>query len=771
MGRSPTILYVDDDRQNRETYGLIFRQAGFDVKEAATGDEALRLAALNPDLVVMDVNLPDMNGYEVCRRIKTHPATTAIPVLHLSTVFVNSQDRTHSMEEGADAHLTKPVEPEELLAHVKALLRIRQAEEALREAARQWQTTFDTASDAVCLLDRAGKILRANKAMAALLGLPFSEILGRPYILLIRSALDGGAVPDLTRVHKSGERECLELGCGGRWFHMTADPVFDDKSRVTGSVHILADISEFKRSEKERVGLLADRARLADHLRLLLESTGEGVFGLDRQGKCTFINRAAAAMLGVNAEEFVGQNAHERTHHSHADGSPYPEVECPIYLAVQSGKGCRVDSEVMWRADGTCFPAEYSAHPIRTRHGGICGAVVTFTDITHRKLLELELRQAQKLEAVGRLAGGVAHDFNNLMAVVSGNVSVLLAGVSTDSPQYAALRAIDQAAWRAAELTRRLLGFSRKSKLWLRPVDLRRSFEEIVALLKRTIDPRIVIEVHQPPDLWPAMADLGQINQVLMNLCLNARDAMPEGGRLGLQADNITLDDEQAARHAEARAGDFIRLRVVDTGRGIPAHILPHIFEPFFTTKEPGKGTGLGLAMVFGIIKQHHGWLTVRSEANQGTCFDLFIPRSDTTILAATPPPTIPILPIGGSENILVVDDEPMIRTLARKILTTLGYHAYLARDGQEAIDGFRRHQGMIDLILLDLTMPRISGRDALQQIRKIDPYVPIVYMSGYATTISEATNDPVQGFLQKPFHANDLARVVRMALDGVRRG
>ena len=770
MGRSPTILYVDDDRQNRETYGLIFRQAGFVVKEAATGDEALRLAAMNPDLVVMDVNLPDINGYEVCRRIKTHPATTSIPVLHLSTVFVHSQERTHSMEEGADAHLTKPVEPEELLAHVKALLRIRQVEDALRRAALQWQTTFDATSDAVCLLDRSGKVLRANKAMATLLGLPMSAILERPYIRLIREAVDPGAVPDLTRLHNSGERDSLELSCGGHWFHITADPVADESGNVTGSVHILADITEFKRGEQERARLLADRARLADHLRLLLESAGEGVFGLDRDGQCTFINRAAAAMLGQNSDQFVGQNTHARTHHSHADGTPYPEVECPIYQAVQTGKGCRVDSEVLWRADGTCFPAEYTAHPIRTRTGGICGAVVTFTDITHRKQLELELRQAQKLEAVGRLAGGVAHDFNNLMAVVSGNVSVLLAAVSPENPQYAPLRAIDQAAWRAAELTRRLLGFSRKSKLWLRPVDLRRSFEEVVALLKRTIDPRIEIEINNRPDLWPAMADLGQINQVLMNLCLNARDAMPEGGRLTLQADNITLDEEHAARHVEARAGEFIRLRVVDTGRGIPADILPHIFEPFFTTKEPGKGTGLGLAMVFGIVKQHQGWITVKSEVKQGSCFDLYIPRSDIPKLADSPPRVAPPLPMGGSETILVVDDEPLIRTLARKILLGLGYRVYLARDGQEGVEGLRKHQGMIDLVMLDLTMPRLSGRDALQKLREIDPDVPIVYMSGFATMISEAAADAVQGFLHKPFHANDLAGVVRLALDRVRK-
>jgi PAS domain S-box-containing protein len=763
LDRSPTILYVDDDKQNRETYGFVLRQAGFLVQEAATGDEALRLAAQNPDLVVMDVNLPDINGYEVCRHIKTHPATTAIPVLHLSTVLVNSQDRTQSMEQGADAHLTKPVEPEELLAHVKALLRIRQVEDALRQAARQWQTTFDATSDAVCLLDRKGRILRANKAMAVLIGQPMSAIRDQPYLPLIRAALAPGVKPDLTRV---GQRECLELACGDRWFHITADPVTDEQGRVTGSVHILADISEFKRSEEERARLLAERAKLADHLRLLLESTGEGVFGQDLEGRCTFINRAAAAMFGFAPEEFVGQNAHERTHHSRADDSPYPEEECPIYLAVQAGQGCRVDSEVLWRADGTSFPAEYSAHPIRTPTGGICGAVVTFTDITRRKQMEMELRQAQKLEAVGRLAGGVAHDFNNLMAVVSGNVSVLLASVTPDSSKYAPLKAIDQAAWRAAELTRRLLGFSRKSKLWLKPADPRRSFEEIVALLKRTIDPRIVIEVSHPPNLWPIMADHGQINQVLMNLCLNARDAMPEGGHLLLQSENITLDEEQAKRHAEARAGDFIRLRIVDSGHGIPADILPHIFEPFFTTKQPGKGTGLGLAMVFGIIKQHQGWIMVQSEVNRGTCFDMFLPRSETPVSIVMPSLPEPTLPRGGSETILVVDDEPLIRSLARQILQRFGYRVYLARDGQEGVKGFRRHQDMIDLILLDLTMPRLSGRGALQKLREIDPDIPIIYMSGYSTIFAEAGTDPVQGFLHKPFHVNDLASVVRAALD-----
>jgi PAS domain S-box-containing protein len=768
VSQFPTILYVDDDKQYRATYVEIFKQAGFAVQEAATGEDALRLAAQNPDLVVLDVNLPDMNGYEVCRRIKSHPATTSIPVLHLSTVFVHSRERTQSVEEGADGYLTKPVAPDELLAHVKALLRVRQAEEALREAARQWQSTFDAASDGVCLVNAAGMVQRCNRALAGLLGLPLSAILGRPYQSLMQAALTPAELPDLTALHRSGRRETCELSSRGRWFHATADPVTDERGRVTGSVHILADITELKRVEEERTRLLADRAKLADHLRLLLESTAEGIFGIDQEGRCTFITRSAAAMLGYASEDFVGLDVHAQIHHSYADGTPYPPHECPMLRAIATGEGCRIASEVFWRRNGTSFPTEYSAHPIRTRSGSICGVVLTFTDITERLLLERQLIQSQKLEAVGRLAGGVAHDFNNLMAVVIGNVSVLLAGLAREHPHREALLAIDQAAWRASELTRRLLGFSRQTKLWLKPCDIRPALDEIVALLRRTIDPRITIQVACPGDLWPIQADPGQLNQVLMNLCLNARDAMPDGGRLLLQAENVSLDEKKAQQHVDAHPGDYVRVRVADTGHGIAADILPRIFEPFFTTKEAGKGTGLGLAMVFGIIKQHQGWITCSSAVDRGTCFDIYLPRSKESAGPTVAAAAAVELP-GGSETILVVDDEPMLRTLAQKILQERGYRVLVAADGPEAIEMFRVKKDAIDLIILDLTMPRLSGRDTLKRLRHIDPAVRVLYASGFAVKVTEAVNDEVLGFIAKPYRAEDLALSVRAALDKTR--
>jgi two-component system cell cycle sensor histidine kinase/response regulator CckA len=500
-----TILFVDDDAANRNTFSWLLRSAGYVVREAATGNEALSLVNESPDLVILDVNLPDVDGFEVCRRIKAHPATSAIPVLHMSAVYVRSEDRTHGLEGGADGYLTKPVEPREVLATVHALLRARRAEE-------------------------------------------------------------------------------------------------------------------------ERLQLLAERARLAESLRLLLEATNEGIYGLDSAGCCTFVNRAACEMFGYRADELIGQKIHRLIHHHQASGLPYPEEDCPIVAVLQTGQGCRVDDEVLWRRDGTAFPAEYSCQPIR-QGDALRGAVVNVLDITDRKRLEEQARQAQKMEAIGRLAGGVAHDFNNLLTIITGNVALMLAEMPATSPHHEVLQIVDKAAWRAAELVRQLLGYSRQTMLWLQTTNLNRCIDEVVGMLRRTIDPRILVEVRTDPQLWSIQADAGQINQVLVNLCLNARDAMPEGGSLVLETANQVVDVAAAGQHPDARPGEFVHLRVRDTGHGIPSDVLPRIFDPYFTTKERGKGTGLGLSMVMGIVQQHGGWIRCTSAPQQGSCFDIYLPH------------------------------------------------------------------------------------------------------------------------------------------------
>ncbi len=767
-----TILYVDDDETHRRALGWIFRSAGFAVKEAGSGREALRLMEDHPDLVILDVNLPDINGFEVCRRIKSHPGTRSTPVLHLSGMFIRSEDRTHGLEGGADGYLTKPVEPQEVLATVKALLRVRQAEEAARAAARQWQATFDAISDPLCLLDGAGEVVRGNAALADLLRRPLAVVVGRPLQDLVLEVL--GPVEDgfFDRARRTGSREVVELPLAGRWYLAAGDPVRDDEGRVVGSVHHFSDITDRKRGEEERTRLLAEHGRLAEKLRLLLESTGEGIFGLDREGCCTFVNRAAAQMLGRKPEELVAKDLHALTHHSHPDGTPYAHEFCPVRRTLETGEGCRVDREVFWRPDGTSFPVEYSAHPIRDG-GAIRGTVVAFVDATERNRLEQQVRQAQKMDAIGRLAGGVAHDFNNLLTAITGNLSLLLSQTRATDPCYELLKAADTAAWRAAELVRQLLGFSRQSVLWLQPCHLGNCIQEVVAILRRTMDPRIRIEVRPPAaDLWLVQADAGQMNQVLLNLCLNARDAMPDGGQLTFETDNLALDAVEAGHNGtlDARPGEFVRLRVRDTGHGIPAEILPRIFDPYFTTKEAGKGTGLGLAMVFGIVKQHQGWIVCRSEPGQGACFEVYLPRYRGG--PAADAPAGPAAPAGGSETVLLVDDNPLIRDVGRLILESYGYRVLLAEDGARALEVYRQEAKRIDLVILDLTMPQLSGRDVLQGLIQINPEVRVLFASGYSPDLGSGPGmERVQGFIHKPYREQDLAKTVRAVFDRAKPG
>jgi CheY-like chemotaxis protein len=396
--------------------------------------------------------------------------------------------------------------------------------------------------------------------------------------------------------------------------------------------------------------------------------------------------------------------------------------------------------------------------------------------VTRRRALEEQLRQVQKLEAVGRLAGGVAHDFNNLLTAVVGNASLLMQAVPKAAPEYELAAAIEQAAWRATELTRQLLGFSRQTILWLRPLSLNDSVTEVITILKRTIDPRVTVELSCAPDLPPVRADAGQMNQVLMNLCLNACDAMPEGGRLTLETSRQAVGPEHTQAFVEARPGAFVRLRVADTGTGVAPELLPRIFDPFFTTKPPGKGTGLGLAMVFGIVKQHEGWVECRSEPGRGTRFDVYLPAhegpagpSPAPAVAPTAAPAVapPAAPgEGGGRSVLVADDNDLLRALATTILRRHGYRALAARDGLEAVEAFEHEGGRIDLVILDLTMPRLSGREALRRLRRINPDVRVLFISGYsADRLGDDERRHIAGFIAKPYRERDLIQAVQEAL------
>ncbi len=398
----------------------------------------------------------------------------------------------------------------------------------------------------------------------------------------------------------------------------------------------------------------------------------------------------------------------------------------------------------------------------------------TFRDITDRRHLENGLRQAQKMEAVGRLAGGVAHDFNNLLQGILGNIALVEQEHGAPSGGAAAERMASarQAGQRAAQIVKQLLGFSRLSTLHLGSCRINEVVRELHNIMRHTIDPRVQVTVDLDPAVWPLQADSTQIEQVVMNMVVNSRDAMADrGGLIQVFTRNVTLTPEALGIMPEGRPGDFVRISVADNGEGIPPEVLGKIFEPFFTTKEQGKGTGLGLATSFGIVKQHGGWICCDSIQGIGTTFHIFLPRS-TDVGAETEPLVKPDQgPVrGGKETILLVDDEVVVRSVAQSLLKKHGYRVITADNGEEALAVLGRMDGEIDLVMLDLTMPRLSGRDTFAAMRRGNARnIPVVICSGYMVDLDkfdEETGSRPDAFVQKPYTLEDLARTVREVLD-----
>jgi len=391
-------------------------------------------------------------------------------------------------------------------------------------------------------------------------------------------------------------------------------------------------------------------------------------------------------------------------------------------------------------------------------------------EIAEQVRLENQLRQAQKMEAVGQLAAGVAHDFNNILTVVQGNARLLVASKPPTSPDCHPLQKIGAAADRAATLVGQLLTFSRKQVVELRPTHLGDTLADVAEMLPHVLTPIIKVDAHAPPNLPLVSADAAMMETLLMNLAVNARDAMPEGGILSITAAPVTIGPAEASSQPEAREGEFVRLSVIDTGSGIPPEILSRIFEPFFTTKPIGKGTGLGLATVYGIVKQHQGWMEVQSQVNHGTAFHVFLPALTVSAPRQTPPPaTAPITVATARKTILVVDDEPDLRDLVSQVLESGGYHVLSAGSGAEALEQWAKRQGDVHLLLTDIVMPDgFSGRMLADRLRSEDPNLRVIYTSGYTAGVpgTELANMEQHNFLPKPYRPATLLQIVRECLD-----
>ena len=545
-----------------------------------------------------------------------------------------------------------------------------------------------------------------------------------------------------------------------RVVHMHAEVEATPEGRPLRIVGTLQDITAQKRAEE---ALSAERTLL----RTLLDNLPDYVFLKDLQGRYLLSNRAHSAVLcRAPGETPVGRTVHDFL----------PAELARVYAGadqevLSSGQTLLDREEPSIEIPGGQRWLSTTRVPFRDAQGRLAGVLGISHDITERRVLEMRLRQAQKMESVGQLAAGIAHDFNNIMTVVQGHTCLLLDEPALSPQMREALGEVAMSARRATDLTRQLLAFSRRQILQATVLDMNRVMQDTVRLLQRLVGEPITLELEKAPSLPTIRADAGMMEQIIMNLAVNARDAMPEGGTFRLATGAVQVDAAWAQRNAEARPGLFVRLSVTDTGCGMDAAVLQRIFEPFFTTKEVGRGTGLGLATVYGIVKQHEGWIEVVSQPGRGTTFHVFLPACAEAAEPAAEQPGRPAAALaampGGAETLLVVEDEPPLRQLVERVLKRAGYRTLCAGSGVEALQVWERHSASIDLLLTDMVLPQgITGRDLARRLQAAKPGLKVLYSTGYT---SEQAGEGLQegvNFIQKPYSPAKLIETVRRSLD-----
>jgi PAS domain S-box-containing protein len=512
------------------------------------------------------------------------------------------------------------------------------------------------------------------------------------------------------------------------------------------------DVTEQKADEESR-------ARLT----MAVEQAGESIVVTDTRGTIQYVNPAFERITGYDRMEVIGQTP-RILKSGRQDAAFYKN----LWQTLRRGEIWR-GTFLNKRKDGTLYEEDAVISPVRDPSGQVVNYVAVKRDVTDVRRMEEQLRQAQKMEAVGRLAGGVAHDFNNLLTAISGYSDLLLHRL----PDYSTLRRdveeIRKAGDRAAALTRQLLAFSRRQVLQPKVLDLNTVVTNMGQMLRRLIGEDIELSTDLSPSLSRVKADPGQIEQVIVNLAVNARDAMPDGGRITIATADAELSPAYAVVHTDVRPGPHVLLSVADTGQGMSDETQAHLFEPFFTTKERGKGTGLGLATVYGIVQQSGGHIRVNSAADRGSTFLIYLPRVEAPEdgVQRADRPLLPH-PSPGTETVLLAEDEEMVRRLAREILSGNGYKVLEAGNGREALLLSEAHRGEIHLLLTDVVMPKMSGRELTERIRPLRPDLRILFMSGYTddAILRHGVLEDGIPFLQKPFTAEELARKVREVLD-----
>jgi two-component system cell cycle sensor histidine kinase/response regulator CckA len=633
----------------------------------------------------------------------------------------------------------------------------KKAEQALRESEERFRLIAETIDEVFWIFDM-------EKEVVTYLSPAYDQILGFPREYLFENQeflLDLIHPDDRNQVISAVERMRAGqlIDCEYRLFHFDGSirhiwnrgfPVPTETGRIKRYIGVGQDVTAWRRAEEA-----IKQSR--EYLNQLINRIGDPIFAIDRDHRFVLVNDAMCTFAGWKREELLGKTIRQlRLPKEEADSIWKQES-----LIFESGQDSVVEEEAT-DAQGNTHTI-ISTKTLLTDSAGNLQIVAIMRDITERKRLEAQFLQAQKMEAIGTLAGGVAHDFNNLLTVIKGYTELLLEEIAPDDPRCFYLQQIQKAGQQAASLISQLLAFSRKQILHPEILDLNRSVEEMSTMLRRVIREDIELVAIARPGLGLISADPAQIQQIVMNLAVNARDAMPQGGRLTIETANVEFDEEYVRAHPMVKPGPYVMLAISDNGIGMDAATQARIFEPFFTTKGQGKGTGLGLSTVYGIVKQSNGFIWAYSEPGKGTTFKTYFPRVEGEVTESTAERRFEP-EFQGSETILLVEDEESVRTLAGRILREQGYDVLEAGSGTEALDIARKHGGEIHVVVTDVIMPGMSGKDLVSQLKIARPGIKSLYISGYPddAIAHHGILDSGVTFLQKPFTVESLTRKIR---------
>ncbi len=760
MGQPLRLLMVEDSEDDARLLVRELERAGYRVSwDRVETASAMRSALTGGtwDLVIADYDIPHFSAPAAIDLLKE--AELDLPFLVISG-SVGEERGVETMKAGAHDYLAKS-NLGRLAPVIERELEQAEQRRARRASEERYRELVNFSPAGIFETTPGGRFLTANAAFAAILGYSSPEqvlTLGtddlyfdapeRERVLRERNRLLDGAGP-------SGQLRAFETRLKRKdgtpvWVRTDVRAVYDAGGIIQRFEVFVTDVTEYRRA------LEALRAS-EERYRVLMERAQDAIFVNDTLGVMQEVNLAAERLTGRTRQDLIGRSFLETLPPDRRE-----KISQRFHSAVQRGSAQAEEAAIL-RTDGTIVPVAVSASVVEVGSERLVLAIVR--DISEQNALAEQFRLSQKMEAVGQLAGGVAHDFNNLLTAILGYSQLLAPDLRANLDQFSAIEEIRKAGERAAALTRQLLAFSRKQILEPKVLDFNEIVRHIEEMLSRIIGEDIQVVTKLDRSLGSVRADAGQIEQVIMNLAVNARDAMPKGGQLTIETANVELDDEYAQTHVHVQPGPYVLLAVSDTGVGMDEATKQRVFEPFFTTKEKGRGTGLGLSTVYGIVKQSGGYIWVYTAPGKGTTFKIYLPR---VAAPAEPLPAGEAAPVsvGGTETILVVEDEESVRALAQKTLESKGYRVLEAGDGGHAIELARSHP--IDLLLTDMVLPGMGGSAIAARIREIHPGAKVLYTSGYTddTIVRGGLMERGAAFLEKPFTPNLLARKIREVLD-----